>query len=143
MIQFIKLFLETVRNSLCSTNQLVLENLALHHQLMVYQRNHKKLRLNNADRAIWILFSKILLRWKDILVIVKLKTVIRWHRKGFQLYWRWKSRGKGSGRNRIDPVIIKQIKNVCAANPLWGAPRIHGELLKIGIDISESQSKDK
>ena len=138
MTQFIKLFLETVKKSLFSRQQLIFENLALRHQLMVYQRNNKKLKLNNNDRAIWVLLSGFLENWKDILVIVKPKTVIKWHGKGFKLYWRWKSRNKRIGRKGIDPDIIKWIKQMCKENPLWGAPRIHGELLKIGIEISES-----
>ena len=138
MTQLIRLFLETLRKSIFSKQQLVLENLALRHQLLVYQRNHKKLRLNNNDRAIWVLLSKFLKNWKDVLVIVKPKTVIRWHRKGFKLYWRWKSRNKRIGKKGNDPDIIKWIMQISEENPLWGAPRIHGELLKIGIEVSES-----
>ena len=138
MNQIIKLLLETLRKSIFSKQQLVIENLALRHQLIVYQRNAKKLKLHNHDRAVWVLLSKFLKNWKDVLVIVKPKTVIKWHRKGFRLYWRWKSRLKTNGRNRTDPYIVKQIKNISQANPLWGAPRIHGELLKIGIKVSES-----
>ena len=138
MTNLIKLLLRTFRISLFSKQQLVLENLALGHQLMVYQRNQKKLKLNNHDRAIWALLSKFLKNWKDVLVIVKSKTVIKWHRKGFKLYWRWKSRNKRIGRNRTDPYIIKLIKHMSKENPLWGAPRIHGELLKLGIEVSET-----
>ena len=138
MTQLIKLFLVTLKKSLFSREQLVLENIALRHQLQVYKRNSKRLKRDNHDRAVWVLLSKFLKDWKDILVIVKPKTVIRWHRIGFKLYWRWKSRLKTNGRNRTDPYIVKQIKNISQANPLWGAPRIHGELLKIGINVSES-----
>ena len=105
---------------------------------MVYQRNAKKLKLHNHDRAVWVLLSKFLKNWKDVLVIVKPKTVIKWHRKGFKLFWRWKSRNERIGRKGIDPYIIKQIKEMSKENPLGGAPRIHGELLKIGIEVSES-----
>ena len=138
MTQLIKLLLETLKKSLFPRQPLVVENLALRHQLLVYQRNAKKLKLQNHDRIIWVFLSKFLKHWKDVLVIVKPKTVIRWHRQGFKLYWRWKSRSKKVGRNRTDPYIVKQIKNISRANPLWGAPRIHGELLKLGIEISES-----
>ena len=86
MKQLIKLFLETLRKSLFSRKQLVLENLARWHQLMVYQRNVTKPKLNNNDRAIWVLISGFLKDWKEVLVIVKPKTVIKWHRKGFKLY---------------------------------------------------------
>ena len=110
MTQLIKLFLETLKKSLFSRKQLVLENLALRHQLLVYQRNAKKLKLHNHDRAVWVIISMFLKNWKEVLVIVKPKTVIRWHRKGFKLYWRWKSRNKRFGRKGTDPYLIKMIK---------------------------------
>jgi putative transposase len=68
--------------------------------------------------------------------IVQPATVIRWHRQGFRSYWRWQSRQRG--RPAIDPEIIQLIRRMCRANPLWGAPRIHGELLKLGLEISEA-----
>ena len=98
MTQFNKLLLETLRKSLFSRKLLVLENLALRHQLLVYQRNNKKLKLDNNDRAIRVLISRFLKDWKEVLVIHKPKTVIRWHRKGFKLYWCWKDRNKRIGR---------------------------------------------
>ena len=138
MTQLIKYFLETFWKSLFSRRQLILENLALRHQLLVYQRNHTKLRLNNNDRTVWVLLSKFLNNWKDVLVIVKPKTVIAWHRKGFKFYWTWKCRKKGYGRSKTDQYIIEQIRNISRTNPFWGAPRIHGELIKIGFEVSES-----
>ena len=75
--------------------------------------------------------------WREALVIVKPDTVVRWHKKGFKIFWRFKSRQKGSGQPPISPEIRDLILKMANANPLWGAPRIHGELLKLGIEISE------
>ena len=94
--------------------------------------------MDNSDKAIWILLSRYLKSWEEVLVIVKPITIIKWHRKGFKLYWRWKIGRRAQGRNKIDREIIKLIKQMSIANPLWGAPRIHGELLKIDIEVSES-----
>ena len=80
--------------------------------------------------------SQIWVDWRESLHIVQPETVVRWHRQGFRYYWRWKSRRRG--RPRIDPEIRHLIRRMCRANPLGGAPRIHGELLKLGIDVSEA-----
>jgi putative transposase len=86
--------------------------------------------------SFWILLSKIWRGWRSALHVVRPETVVRWHRQGFRYYWRWKSRGRG--RATIDPEVIDLIRRMCRANPLWGAPRIHGELIKLGIEISET-----
>jgi transposase InsO family protein len=83
-----------------------------------------------------MLLSKIWHGWRSALHVVQPETVVRWHRQGFRYYWRWKSRGRG--RPTVDPEIICLIRRMCRANPLWGAPRIHGELRKLGIDVSET-----
>jgi hypothetical protein len=75
--------------------------------------------------------------WKETLLVLNPETVIRWHQQGFRLYWRWKSRSE-AGRPKIPQTQINLIKQMANENPLWGAPRIHGELLKLGIDISET-----
>ena len=75
--------------------------------------------------------------WQDALILVQPATVIRWHREGFRLYWRWKSRTSAWGRHRIDAEIRDLIREMAQVNPLWGAPRLHGELLKLGIDVSQ------
>jgi len=116
--------------------QLAVEVLALRHQLGVLQRSVKRPRLTDADRGLWVLLSRRWAGWSDALIIVKPATVIKWHRAGFRRYWAWRSRPKG-GRPGIDPEIRKLIKQMANAN-LWGAPRIHGELLKLGIRISEA-----
>jgi len=117
-------------------SQSAIEILALRHQLGVLQRSAKRPRLTNADRGLWVLLSRTWARWNDALIIVKPATVIKWHRAGFRRYWAWRSRLKG-GRPGIDPEIRSLIKRMANAN-LWGAPRIHGELLKLGIRVSEA-----
>jgi putative transposase len=116
--------------------QLAAEILALRHQLGVLKRSVKRPRLTNVDRGLWVLLSRRWSGWSAALIIVKPATVIKWHRVGFRRYWTWRSRPKG-GRPAIDPEVRKLIRRMATAN-LWGAPRIHGELLKLGINISEA-----
>ena len=92
--------------------------------------------LTDPDRVFWVVLSCLWSDWKDILHVVQPATVIRWHRQEFRYFWRWKSRRRG--RLKIDADIRELIQRMCLANPLWGAPRIHGELLKLGIEISEA-----
>ena len=116
-----------------------LEILALRHQLAVLQRRTtKRPRLRTADRFLWVILSRAWAQWRSALVIVKPETVIAWQRKGFRLYWRWKSRGGNSGRPSVSLEIRELVRQMSTANPLWGAPRIHGELLKLGIQISQA-----
>jgi len=112
---------------------------ALRHQLTVLKRSHHgRLRLNSPDRLLWVWLSRFWSGWRSALVIVKPETVISWHRKGFRLYWRWKSRNGDPGRPTIDLEVRKLIRRMSQTNPLWGAPRIHGELLKLGIELSQA-----
>ena len=118
---------------------LQVEILALRHQLTVLKRSHHgRLRLDSPDRLLWIWLSRFWSGWRSALVIVKPETVISWHRKGFRLYWRWKSRNGDPGRPTIDLEVRKLIRRMSQTNPLWGAPRIHGELLKLGIELSQA-----
>ena len=118
---------------------LQLEILALRHQLSVLKRSQRgRLRLNRADRLLWVWLSRFWSQWRSALVVVKPETVISWHRKGFRWYWRWKSRNREPGRPRLDSEVRDLIRNMSLANPLWGAPRIHGELLKFGIEVSQA-----
>jgi putative transposase len=119
-----------------SRRQLAIEILALRHQLGVLKRSVKRPRLTNVDRGLWVLLSRRWASWSDALIVVKPATVIKWHRAGFRRYWTWRSRPKG-GRPGIDPEVRALIKRMATAN-MWGAPRIHGELLKLGIQISEA-----
>jgi putative transposase len=116
---------------------LVIENLALRQQLAVLRRNAKRPRLRHLDRAFWLLLSRSWSRFADVLVIVKPDTIVRWHRTGFRLFWRWKSRPRKPKKGEVTLEIKKLIRQMAESNVGWRAPRIHGELLKLGFDISE------
>ena len=116
---------------------LVLENLALRQQLAIWKSQKKRPQIRTKDRLFWIMLCHFWKNWQQPLIVVNPETVIRWHRKGFKLFWKFKSRHKRPGRSPISPEIRDLILKMANANPLWGAPRIHGELLKLGIEISE------
>jgi hypothetical protein len=114
------------------------EILVLRQQLLVLSRKSpKRARLRNIDRLILVWLSRLFPSVLDAIVIVKPETVLRWHRQGFRAYWRWKSWRRG-GRPQIDRELRQLIRRMSRENPLWGAPRIHGELLMLGIEVSES-----
>jgi hypothetical protein len=118
---------------------LQLENLALRHQIGILQRSVKKRpRLTAADRILWAWLCGVWSDWRSALVTVKPETVIAWHRKGFRLFWTWKIRHGQVGRPAVPKEVRDLIRKMSRENPLWGAPRIHGELLKLGIDIGET-----
>jgi len=131
MIKPFVFMVETVLSILRSRQELVLENLALRQQIMVLKRSVKRPYLTKSDRMFWVVLSKIWGRWSEVLQLVKPDTVVRWPRESFRHYWAWKSRVRRSGRPSIDPKVRALIRDMCRANPLWGAPRIHGELLKL------------
>src|SRR6266851_8803308 len=111
---------------------------ALRHQIAVLQRSSpRRLRLKQPDRLLWILLSRLWPGWRRCVYIVKPDTVIRWHRTAFARYWTWKSRRR-PGRPAVAATIRELIQRMSRANSLWGAPRIHGELLKLGIDVAPS-----
>jgi transposase InsO family protein len=113
-----------------------LENLALRHQLRVLRRQRPgRLRLFSFDRLLWVLLYRLWPRCLEAMVMVKPATVIHWHRQGFRLFWGWRSR---SGRPSVDREIRDLIRQMSSANPIWGAPRIHSELLKRGIEVSQA-----
>ncbi len=116
---------------------LALENLALRQQLTVMSRRDSRPRLTSVDRFFWVMLRRVWTRWTDALIIVKPDTVVGWHRAGFRLYWRFRSRRKRVGRPRTRQEIRDLIKRMAAENGTWGAPRIHGELLKLGVAVSE------
>ncbi len=125
--------------SLRSRAELQTEIAALHHQVRILrQRGGERPRLRLSDRIFWTWLSRLWSGWRRTLVIVKPDTVLAWHRGGFQLYWRWKSRNRGPGRPKVSREVRALIRKMCLSNPRWGAPRIHGELLKLGIDVGET-----
>jgi hypothetical protein len=114
------------------------EIVALHHQLNVLRRKSpKRLAFNNFDRLIFANLYRIAPRIINALAIVQPATLIRWHRAGFRLFWRWKSRSHGGGP-KVSLEIRQLIREMSLANRLWGAPRIHGELLKLGIAVGQT-----
>ena len=106
------------------------EVLALRHQLQVPQRSQpRRLHVARADRWLWAWLSGVWSGWRTALVIVKPETVVAWHRQGFRVFWTWKSRRR-TGRPPVAADVRALIRAMAQENPLWGAPRIHGELLK-------------
>jgi transposase InsO family protein len=133
----VRLIWAVLRGLFAKRTDLVAENLALRQQLIVLHRRTKRPQLKTKDRVFWLWLARSWDGWRDSLIVVKPATVVRWHRQGFKYYWAWKSRHKG-GRPAVAPVVRDLIRRMSRANPLWGAPRIHGELLKLGIDLSET-----
>jgi putative transposase len=131
--------LATLSSMFRSRGALALENLALRHQIGVLQRSaRKRPKLTSGDRLLWICLSRLWCDWRSALAIVKPETVVAWHRAGFRLFWTWKVRRGQPGRPVISLEVRDLIRKMCRENPCWGAPRIQGELLKLGIHIGES-----
>src|ERR1035438_2543256 len=131
--------LSSLGSMFCSRAALQLENIALRHQIGVLKRSAgKRPKLNAADRLFWIFLSRVWRDWRSVLDIFKPATAIAWHRKGFRLFWTWKIRHGRLGRPAVSCEVRDLIRRMSRENPLWGAPHIHGELLKLGIEISET-----
>jgi putative transposase len=128
----------SVSASLRSRAALQLEILALRHQLGVLHRSVKRPKLTPADRFVWAGLCAVWNDWRANIFLVKAATVIGWHRKGFGLFWTWKIRCGKPGRPAVPKEVRALIRTMSRDNSLWGAPRIHGELLKLGIDIGET-----
>lgn len=128
----------TVRGLPRSRAALHLEVLALRHQVQVLQRSRpRRLTLRTADRWLWVWLSRVWTAWRTALVIVKPETVVGWHRRGVRLVWTWKSRRR-TGRPPVSADVRALIRTMSQTNPLWGAPRIHGELVKLGIAVCQA-----
>ena len=121
-----------------SREELLLENLALRQQLLALHSQRPRRRLSTPHKLFWIVLRRLWSGWTQPLVLVTPKTVVAWHRAGFGLYWRWLSRARQvGGRRRVSAELRALIFRMALENPTWGAPRIHGELLKLGFDLSE------
>jgi transposase InsO family protein len=129
--------LGSLRAALRSRTDLTLENLALRQQLALLRRQSKPPQFGRLDRLLWIWLSTRWAGWREALHVVRPETVIRWHRQGFRAFWTSKSRHGRTGRPSVGSEIADLLRTMALANPLWGAPRIHGELLKLGLDISQ------
>lgn len=121
-----------------SRGDLVLENLLLRHQLIVLTRptRRRRVRFRSLDQLLWVLLRRLRRDWRRHLVGGTPDTVVRWHRAGWRLYWRWRSRSTG-GRPRLSPEVQEVIARMSKENPLWGSARIRGELLTLGITVSK------
>jgi len=137
MFRWLGFVVDLARAAVKSRRNLLLENIALRHQLLILSRKAKPTRFTRADRALWVWLSLTWSRWTTVLRLVQPDTVVRWHRQGFRMFWRWKSGARKVGRKRVAPETVDLIRQMSRANPLWGAPRIHGELLKLGIRVAQ------
>ena len=138
MIVSLRHFLGWLVSVFRSREDLVLENLALRRQLLALHAQRPRRRLTALHKLFWVALRTFWSGWSKPLVLVTPRTVVNWHRAGFRLYWTWVSRVRQvGGRKRVSKEVRALIFRMVAENPTWGAPRIHGELLKLGFDLSE------
>src|SRR5215472_2743853 len=137
MFDLILMMLNSVLVGLRGRAGMQAEIIALRHQLAVLQRSQKSRRpeLTRSDRCLWVWLSRVWSAGRSSLIIVKPETVINWHRQGFGWYWTWKVRHGRSGRPQVPKETRDLIRTMRRENPRWGAPRIHSELLKLGVKI--------
>ena len=134
----LRLWLGLVARSFRSRRDLLIENLALRQQIVVLKRKHPRPRLTALDRSFWLLARLLWSSWRQSLILVSPDTVVRWHRAGFRWHWSMLTKiRENRGRTRVSKEIRDLILRMVAENPSWGAPRIHGELLMLGFDVSE------
>src|SRR6202045_3506830 len=138
MIGLLRFVLGILASPFKSKSRLEAENAVLRHQLIVLRRKVRgRPRLMSSDRWFFIQLYRWFPSILQVLTIIRPETLVRWHRAGFRSYWRWKSRRLG-GRPQIDTELRILIQRMSIENPLWGAPRIHGELLKLGFEVAQS-----
>lgn len=138
MIELLALFGRFLAARFKSRARLEAENLTLRHQINILRRTApRRPSLTNVDRFVFVWLYRLIPKTLDALAIVRPETIVRLHRRGFRAYWRWKSRPRG-GRPMMAQQIRQLIREMSLANPLWGAPRIHGELMKLGIDVGQT-----
>jgi transposase InsO family protein len=138
MLSIVELLMGRLASLMKSRRRLQAENLVLRHQLNILRRRASgRIRLSNTDRLVLVWLYRLCPMVVDAIAIIRPETLIRWHRRGFRAFWRWKSRSMG-GRPTVPTEIRELIREMSRANWLWGAPRIHGELLKLGIEVAES-----
>jgi hypothetical protein len=138
MLSLVELLFGWLASFLRSHRRLQAENIVLRHQVDILRRRLAgRLRLSNVDRLVFVWLYRLCPAVVDAVAIVRPETLIRWHRQGFRAFWRWKSRSR-AGRPAVSAEIRELIREMSRANCLWGAPRIHGELLKLGIDVGQT-----
>lgn len=133
---FIRVVFASLFSSMKTQRMLALENRALRQQVVMLKRSVKRARPSTMDRFFWIAFASFVGNWRESLIALHPDTIVRWHQEGFRRYWARKSRR--AGRPVLDPEIRLLIRRIQSENVTWGAPRIHGELLKLGYDICEA-----
>ena len=126
-----------LRAFLIARHPLALEAVALRQQLAVYKRKQPRPKLKRFDRLFWVVVRRIWSNWSEALILVKPETVVSRHRAGYRLFWKWRSRRQRVGRPKLAEEVRDLIRRMKRENPTWGAPRIHGELLALGFEISE------
>src|SRR5262245_8166228 len=137
MVEYLRLLVDVLHAGLCARSDLVAENLLLRQQLLVLRRpTRQRPRFRARDRLFWLLTRLVRRDWRRHLVLVRPETVVRWHREGWRLFWRWKSRVR-LGRPRLSAEVRALIARIARENPAWGSERIRGELLKLGIAVSK------
>ncbi len=137
MFSRIAFILGWLRRLSASRSDLQIENLALRQQLAFLTAKRPRPRMRAAGRLFWVALRRFWPRWRQVLVVVQPDTVVGWHREGFRKYWTWKSRRRCAGRQSTATEIRALVRRMANENPTWGAPRIHGELLMLGFDVSE------
>jgi putative transposase len=138
MLRLLRLLFVLFARSFCSRRDLLLENLALRQQLAILKERRPRPRFSTSDRLFWTTLSRLWSRWQRVLILVQPETVVRWHRAGFKRYWKWISRHRNcAGRRCVSRELRELIFRMVAENRTWGAPRIHGELMMLGFELSE------
>ena len=138
MLCLLRLLFALLVRSVRSRRHLLLENLALRQQLAVLARRRPQPRFSAQDKLFWIVLCRLWPGWRKALILVQPDSVVRWHRSGFKLYWKWLSRNrKRPGRKCVSREVRELIFRMVNENKTWGAPRIHGELKMLGYDVSE------
>ncbi len=136
LFAFIQAIVASLFSSTKPQHELAPENLAPRQQVMMLKRSVKRARPSTIDRLLWVAFSRNVTNWRGNLIALHPDTVVRWHREGFRRYWAWKSRPVG--RPPVDAELVSLIRRMQSENVTWGAPRSHGELLKLGYDICKA-----
>jgi hypothetical protein len=138
MLCLLRLLVVVVIRTFHSRRNLLLENLALRQQLGVFKQKYPQPRFAATDKLFWVMLKRFWAGWRRALIVVQPETVVRWHRTGFRLCWTWLSRHRvRAGRKCVNRELRELMFRMVTENPIWGAPRIHGELTMLGFDISE------
>jgi len=139
LLAFLSVILDLIRCLfIFSSADIIMENIVLRQQVRNFKRENPRPHIRRFDRIFWVWIRWLWSKWKDALIVVKPETVVKWHRLGFRIHWKFISKHrKKRGRKKIDKETRDFIRQISKENPTWRAPRIHGELLKLAFDVSE------